>query len=80
MFGIGLVGDEALEAVAVEVGERQLRAGVRTLNGGRSAALRPAGKVHLAGQLRHPRPRARLAVLLDRGLPRRLLKAEQHLA
>ena len=42
---VGLVGDEALEAVPVEVGEGQLRAGVRALApADQPGALRPVGR------------------------------------
>ena len=58
-----LVGDEALEAMPVEVGEGELRAGMRTLApADQPGSLRPAVEVDLAGQLGHPRAVARLAV------------------
>ena len=41
--GVGLVGEDRLEAVPVVVGERQLRAGVRDARGGRSPA-NPSGQ------------------------------------
>jgi hypothetical protein len=51
-----LVGDEALEAVAVHVVEAQLRAGVRALApADETSPLGPALEVHPIGQLGHPR-------------------------
>jgi site-specific DNA recombinase len=50
--GLGLVGDKDLEAVPVEVGERQLGAGVGVLAAAdRTGARRPGVQVDPAGQL-----------------------------
>ena len=43
-------------------------------------ALRPVGEVDLAGQLGHPRSLARLAVLIDRRLPRRFRQGNERFA
>lgn len=53
--------------MSVEIGERELRAGVRTLTpADQPGSLRPVGKVDFAGQLGDPRSVTRLAVLIDR--------------
>ena len=50
--GVGLVGEDRLEAVTVVVGERQLRAGVRALAADdHPRALRPGGQVDVVGDL-----------------------------
>ena len=78
---IGLVGDEALKTVTVEVGERQLRARVRSLApADQSRPVGPVGQVDLTGQVGHPRPVARLAVLVDGWLPRRFGQGDQGLS
>ena len=41
----GLVSEDRLEAMTVVIGERQLRAGMRALRGGRSRACRAASSV-----------------------------------
>src|SRR5260370_945364 len=65
-----LVGDEALEAVPVDVGEGELRAGVGTLApADQPGSLRPTLEVDLAGQLGNPGAVTRLAIGVDRGLP-----------
>jgi hypothetical protein len=67
--GVGLVGDEDLEAVPVGVGERQLGARVGILTpADRPGPRRPAGKVQ-GVQLGDLGARAWLAVGVDRGLP-----------
>ncbi len=49
---VGLVGEDRLEAVAVTIGERQLRAGVRALApDDQSGPLRPSGQIDLVGDL-----------------------------
>ena len=59
---IGLIGDEALEAVPVDVGERELGAGVRALaTDDQARALRPGVERDVAGQLGHPGALARAA-------------------
>jgi hypothetical protein len=79
--GVGLVGDEALEAMPVQIGERELRAGMRTLaTADQPRPIRPIGKVDLAGQLGRPRPVTRLAVLAYRRPPRRFIQRQQRLA
>src|SRR4051812_19706819 len=51
----GLVGDEALKAVPVEVAKRQLGAGMGTLAAAdQSRARRPRVEADVAGQLAHP--------------------------
>src|SRR3954467_10624908 len=73
----GLSGDKALEAVPVDVGERELGAGVRALAADdQTGPLRPAVQRDMAGQLGHPRALARLVVTVDRGPPRRLGQGE----
>jgi hypothetical protein len=68
--GIGLVGDEHLEAVAVVVGEAQLRAGVGVLAAAQHAGGgRPVATVDPAGQLAHLGAVTDLAVRLDRWRP-----------
>src|ERR1700677_2008954 len=80
-IGVGLIGDEALEAMTVEVGEGELRAGVWALAAAdQPGALRPAVQVHQARELRHPCPVAWLAVLVDRWCPSVLGKGEDLLA
>ena len=64
--GVGLVGQDRLEAVPVVVGEGQLRAGVRALAAHDHARPgRPAGQVQAVGDLGDPGAVvvARLAVL-----------------
>jgi hypothetical protein len=57
--------------MAVEVGEGQLRARVRSLApADQPGALRPAVEVDCAGQLRNPRALALLAVPIARRPPR----------
>ena len=69
----GLVGDEALEAVPVEVGEAKLRAGVGTLlPDDQACPFRPRGEINAAGQLRDPGAAARVAFPVDGALPRPL--------
>jgi hypothetical protein len=61
--GVGLVGQEDLEAVAVKVGEAQLGAGVGVLAAAdRPGAFRPGVQVDPAGQLAGLGALARLAV------------------
>ena len=63
-----LVCQQGLEAVAVEVGKRKLRAGVGPLTpADHPAAFRPARDVH--AEFTHPRPVALLTVLAYRLLP-----------
>src|SRR6266511_3836619 len=65
-----LVGEEDLEAVAVMVGEAQLRAGVGVLAAAdRAGARRPVAKVDPAGQLAHLGALADLPVGVDRRGP-----------
>ena len=65
----GSVGEEALVAVPVEVGEAQLRARVRDLLAhDQPRPFRPAAEVELPGQLGDPGP---LALLLPVGVERR---------
>jgi hypothetical protein len=53
--GVGLVGEECLEAVAIVVGEGQLRAGMRALAAAdKPRALRPGGEVEKPGELADP--------------------------
>jgi len=57
--GLGLVGQEDPEAVAVVIGEGELRAGVGALAADDQArALRPVGQIDQVGDLGHRRPRA----------------------
>jgi hypothetical protein len=71
--GVGLVGDEHLEAVAVKVGEAQLRAGVGPLTAAQQAGGgRPVAQLDPAGQRAHPGAVAGLPVGLDRRRPGRL--------
>ena len=52
-----LVGDEALETVGVQIGEGQLRTGMRTLAPtDQPGPVRPVGEIDFVGQLGHPRP------------------------
>ena len=75
------VGQGGQEAVAVVVGEGQLRAGVRALAAHDHArALGPAGEVEAVGDLGDPGAVARLAVLADRRPPRRFGQPEDRLA
>src|ERR1035437_8778416 len=67
---VGLVGEDRLEAVAVMVGERQLRAGVRTLApDDQPGPLRPAGQIDRVGDLTDLAVLARRAVLVKRWDP-----------
>jgi hypothetical protein len=69
-IGVGLVGEEDLEAVAVVVAEAQLRAWVGVLAAAdRPRALRPGVQVDPAGQLAHLGAVADLSVGVDRGRP-----------
>jgi hypothetical protein len=47
---VGLVGEDGLEAVAVGVGERELRAGMRGARGGRARASRSASRTGRGGR------------------------------
>jgi len=47
----GLVGEDRLEAIAVMVGEGELRAGVRRLPDDHARALRPSGEIKVLGDL-----------------------------
>jgi hypothetical protein len=67
--GVGLVGEEDLEAVAVVVGETQLGAGMGVLPpADRQAARRPGVQVDPAGRLDHLGVGADLTVGIDRGV------------
>jgi hypothetical protein len=78
---VGLVGEEHLEAVAVVVGEAQLRAGMGVLTAtDRPGARRPAVQVNPAGQLASLRAMANLAIGLRRGRPGLLGLSEDRLA
>jgi hypothetical protein len=80
-IGALLVGDEALKAVPVDVGERQLRSRVRALAADdQSRALGPRVERDTAGQLGDPRALAQLAVAVDRGPPRRFGQREDRFA
>src|SRR5690606_10856353 len=71
------VGDEAGEAVAVEVGEAQLRAGMGPFFAGDDAhAFGPAGQVQQAGQLGHPGAGPDLAVGVVGGRPSAVRQAQ----
>ena len=79
--GAVLVGDEALEAMAVEVGEGELRAGVWALApADQPRALRPAFEVDVVGQLGDPRAVSRLPVSVDRSRPCLLPQGEDRVA
>jgi hypothetical protein len=68
------VGDEAVEAMAFQIGEGQLRAGVRALAAAdQPGALRPAFEVEPAGP--SPAPVALIAILVGRRAPRELFPA-----
>src|SRR5207237_2622362 len=68
---VGLVGEDRLEAVAVVIGERQLRAGVRTLTPhDQPAALGPGGQIDHVGDLTDLAVLALTAVLVERRDPR----------
>ena len=78
---IGLIGDEALKAVPVDVGERELGARVRALAADDQARpLRPGVQRDVAGQLGHPGALARVPVGVDRQQPRHLGRGEDRLA
>jgi DNA-binding MarR family transcriptional regulator len=78
---VGLVGDKALEAVAVVVGEAQLGAGMGILPAADPpGAGRPGVQVDPAGQLAHLGAVADLAVGLHRGRPGRLGLGQDRLA
>jgi hypothetical protein len=68
--GVGLVGEDRLEAVAVVVGEGQLRSRVRTLTSDDQAgSLGPTGQIDLVGDLRDFAVLALAAVLVERRNP-----------
>ena len=68
--GVGLVGEEDLEAVAVKVGEAQLGAGVGVLSSAdRPGARRPGVQVDPTGQLAGLGAVTNLTVGLHRGRP-----------
>lgn len=70
-----------MEAVPVEVSERELRAGVRALApADQPGPIRPVGEVDLASQFGHPRAVARLAALADRRPPGGFLERKQGFA
>src|SRR5438445_564904 len=69
--GVGVVGDEDPEAVAVVVAERQLRAGVGPLAAADSSRLFGPG-IQVERELAHPRAWARLAARPDGRRPRLL--------
>ena len=74
----GKIGQRGQEAVAVMVGEGQLRAGVRALAAHDHPAARgPAGQIQAIGDLGHPRALALGAVLADRRTPCVLGQAER---
>src|SRR5665213_1183596 len=61
----------------VQVGEGELRSGAWTLAAAdQPGAIRPGIQVHQASELRHPRPVAWLAILVDRGSPSVLAESE----
>jgi len=67
---VGLVGDEALEAVSVHVGEGELCAGVWALTtADQPSALRPVGKVDQTRELGDPCPFPGFTARVDGGRP-----------
>jgi hypothetical protein len=67
---VGLVGEDRLDAVAVVVGERQLRAGVRTLTPhDQPGALGPGGQINHVGDLTDLAVLTLAAVLVEREDP-----------
>lgn len=75
-----LVSDKALEAVAVQVGEGQLRAGVRALApADKTRPGRPAFGVDPVGELGDPCSLALLPVDVDRWAPSALSQREDRL-
>lgn len=80
-IGVVLVCDEALEAVTIEVGEGEPRAGVWALAAtDQPGALGPGVQVHQARELCDPCPIAWLAVLVDRRSPSVLADGKDPLA
>jgi hypothetical protein len=79
--GVGLVGEEDLEAVPVVVSEPQLGTGMGVLpTADRPGAWRPGVQVDPAGQLTNLGAVARLAVGVDRGRPGRFGLGQDRLA
>jgi hypothetical protein len=79
--GVGLVGEEDLEAVAIVVAEAQLGAGMGVLSAAdRPGVCRPGVQVDPAGQLAHLGAVADLAVDLDRWGPALLGLGQDRLA
>ena len=75
------VAEGRLEAVAVVVGERQLRACVRTFaTDDHARSLRPSAEVEQVGDLGDHRSVALLAVLADRLNPGALIQHEDRFA
>ncbi len=75
--GVGLVGEDRLEAVAVVVGEEELRAGMGPLDADDHARpFRPSGEVEAASEFSDLTVVARLTVGVERCGPRRLGQGE----
>src|ERR1019366_9770060 len=78
---VGLVGEDRLEAVAVVVGERQLRAGMRALTpNDQPGTFGPACELEAVGDLDHLAVLTVGAVLVERRNPSLLWGLEDRLA